>query len=227
MSPPTVQLEPLVSWPQTMLVGQEYLVTVDLRLASPGDGWPYREEEFAFSCMLDGGERIAVESVDDISVILHRFGGTYGPARFVVTARGDAGDDELRLSLSTQRGATVRIDILPVRVTTPNPEDEDPQPDLQTVPGRPRPGRRPGEEGTWIAAIHRGGRSDAGGRRGAHRRRSGADLRPCHPGRPPAHGPAVGDLPQGEPARAPVRGLGGRKDLGRIGDGGESGNTLG
>ncbi|WP_326829447.1 serine protease [Streptosporangium sp. NBC_01810] len=156
MSPPTIQLEPLVSWPRAMTVGQEYLVTVDLRLARPGDEWPYREEEFAFSCMLDGGERIAVESVDDISVILHRFGGTYGPARFVVTARGDAGDHELRLSLSTQRGATVRTDTLPVRITALASGAEDRHVDFQAVPGKPWPGNRSGKEGTWVAAIHRG-----------------------------------------------------------------------
>ncbi|MEV0753731.1 hypothetical protein [Streptosporangium sp. NPDC050280] len=155
MSPPTIQLEPLVSWPRTMTVGQEYLVTVDLRLARPGDEWPYREEEFVFSCMLDGGERIAVESVDDISVILHRFGGTYGPARFVVTARGEAGDHRLRLSLSTQRGATVRTDMLPVRITA-LPPGENRRVDLQAIPGIPLPGDRTRRERTWIAAIHRG-----------------------------------------------------------------------
>ncbi|MFF5244302.1 hypothetical protein ACFY3V_08480 [Streptosporangium sp. NPDC000095] len=155
MSPPTIQLEPLVSWPRTMTVGQEYLVTVDLRLARPGDEWPYREEEFVFSCMLDGGERVAVESVDDISVILHRFGGTYGPARFVVTARGEAGDHRLRLSLSTQRGATVRTDMLPVRITA-LPPGEDRRGDLQATPGIPLPGDRTRRERTWIAAIHRG-----------------------------------------------------------------------
>ncbi|MGJ6964279.1 trypsin-like serine peptidase [Streptosporangium sp. G11] len=156
MSPPTIQLEPLVSWPRSMTVGQEYLVTVDLRLARPGDEWPYREEEFAFSCMLDGGERIAVESVDDISVILHRFGGTYGPVRFVVTARGEAGEHELRLSLSTQRGVTVRTDTLRVRVVAPASGEEDRHLDLQALPGNPWPGSRSRRDRTWIAAIHRG-----------------------------------------------------------------------
>ncbi|GAA4188392.1 hypothetical protein GCM10022252_23580 [Streptosporangium oxazolinicum] len=154
MSPPTIRLEPLVSWPQTMTVGQEYLVTVDLRLAEPGDEWPYQEEEFAFSCMLDGGERIAVESVDDISVILHRFGGTYGPARFIVTALGDTGDHQLWLSLSTQRGATVRTDPLPVRITALASGEEDRHLDLRTVPEKPRQERLSGEEGSWVAAIH-------------------------------------------------------------------------
>ncbi|WP_440072377.1 trypsin-like serine peptidase [Streptosporangium sp. OZ121] len=156
MSPPTIQLEPLVSWPRTMTVGQEYLVTVDLRLARPGDEWPYREEEFAFGCMLDGGERIAVESVDDVSVILHRFGGTYGPARFVVTARGETGDHELRLSLSTQRGATVRTDTLPVRITALASDEEDRRVDRQAISGGPGPGTPSRRERTWVAAIHRG-----------------------------------------------------------------------
>ncbi|MER5645847.1 hypothetical protein [Streptosporangium sp. NPDC002524] len=155
MSPPTIRLEPLVSWPRIMMVGQEYLVTVDLRLARIGDEWPYREEEFAFDCMLDGGERIVVESVDDISVILHRFGGTYGPARFIVTAQGDPGQDAFRLVLSTQRGATVRTDKLPVRITAPGPVEEGPRVDLRSAPGDTgRESRRGGE--TWVAAIHLG-----------------------------------------------------------------------
>lgn len=41
-----------------------------------------------------------------------------------------------------------------MRVTTLALEEEDHHPDPRSVPGEPRQGRRPGEEGTWVAAIY-------------------------------------------------------------------------
>ena len=80
-------LQPIVSWPRAMTAGRRHLVTVDLRLADPAAAWPYREQELAFTCMLDGHDWCSVEAVHDASVLVHRTGGSEGPAEFVVTPR--------------------------------------------------------------------------------------------------------------------------------------------
>jgi MinD-like ATPase involved in chromosome partitioning or flagellar assembly/tetratricopeptide (TPR) repeat protein len=121
---PTVQLQPLVGCPQQMASGEEYLVSVDLQLSESPRDWPYEEEEFPFTCVLDGGRHFTVETVDDVTVVLHRFGGTYGPARFVVRTRSKPGSHELWLTITTHRGAVIRTDKLPVAIVESAPVEE-------------------------------------------------------------------------------------------------------
>jgi len=120
-----LEIEPLVRWPRRMTPGQAYLVEVDLRLGSDF-GWPYEEEEFAFTFLLDGGPKITIDALGESTVVLHRFGGTYGPARFVATAEDATGDQALWLSLLTQRGILARTDKLAVTIRSPaEKSDED------------------------------------------------------------------------------------------------------
>ncbi|MEU6783131.1 hypothetical protein ABZ912_28395 [Nonomuraea angiospora] len=114
-------VEPLVGWPQRMAAGEAYLVTVDLRIAEGSGPWEYDPEEFVYLCMLDGEGDLSVEAVDDAAVILHRFGGSYGPARFVVTAGSGSGERRLWLNITNETGALVCSATLPVAV-----EDDDP-----------------------------------------------------------------------------------------------------
>jgi hypothetical protein len=84
MSPgPEFGITPVVSWPREVTAGRSYVVTVDLRPTDPDSDWPYDEEELVVGCMLDGRPVCAVRALGDPGVVLHRFGGTYGPARFV------------------------------------------------------------------------------------------------------------------------------------------------
>lgn len=120
MTPPLL-VEPLVGWPQRMAAGEAYLVTVDLRIAEGSGPWEYDPEEFVYLCMLDGEDDLSVEAVDDAAVILHRFGGSYGPARFLVTAGSQLGERRLWLNITSETGALVCSATLPVAV-----EDDDP-----------------------------------------------------------------------------------------------------
>ncbi|WP_424533744.1 NYN domain-containing protein [Sphaerisporangium viridialbum] len=119
MTPATdaqLRLEPVVSWPRSMTAGRPHLVAVDLRLAGPIRDWPYEEEEFAFTCVLDGSTGFSVAAVHDASVIVHRFGGSYGPAEFVVTPDETLGDRSLWLTIVTPRGVVIRTIELPAGV---------------------------------------------------------------------------------------------------------------
>ncbi|MEV6941035.1 tetratricopeptide repeat protein [Streptomyces sp. NPDC051172] len=116
---PSVSLKPLVSWPRSVEDGRKYLVTVDVEFDTESSPWPYDTEEYEIGCMLEGGSRLTVESAGDTTLVLHRFGGTYGSARFVVyaTREGPAGlQTELRLTLITAGGVPFRSERLAVRV---------------------------------------------------------------------------------------------------------------
>lgn len=113
--PAPMLIEPVVGWPRQAQAGQSYLVTVDLERPSGEEDWPYDEEEFDFAVALDGTPNFVCEALSEPSVVLHRFGGTYGPARFVVTAHqtpGPEGDwpvpGKIWLTISNRWGFPVR-----------------------------------------------------------------------------------------------------------------------
>ncbi|MEU5367346.1 toll/interleukin-1 receptor domain-containing protein, partial [Streptomyces sp. NPDC005925] len=106
-------IEPVVAWPRQADADRDYLVTVDLRGPLPApDGtpapWPYDAEEFTFTVALDGSPHFSCAAFGEPSVVLHRFGGTYGPARFRVTAGTEPGPASLWLTVSNQWGVPVR-----------------------------------------------------------------------------------------------------------------------
>jgi hypothetical protein len=115
---PSLLIEPVVSWPREAKAGRRYLVTVDLRSSQGADEWPYDEEEFEFGFALDGAPHFICQALDDPSVVLHRFGGTYGPARFVVAAGSTLGPGAIWLTISNRWGVPVRTVELPSEVVT-------------------------------------------------------------------------------------------------------------
>ncbi|MFI5914335.1 caspase family protein [Dactylosporangium sp. NPDC051541] len=123
MNDRTVAIQPVVNWPRTARPGQDYLVTVDVVLAEAAE-WAYEREEFVVGCVLEGGARFAVEALGSTSVVLHRFGGTYGPVRFVVRAERDLaadGSGALRLTLVTEGGlpfSPIELPVLPAGTDT-------------------------------------------------------------------------------------------------------------
>lgn len=105
-------IEPVVAWPHEAETDCDYLVTVDLRGPLPVDDgepeWPYPDEEFTFTVALDGSPHFICTALDEPSVVLHRFGGTYGPADFRVSTGSIPGPASLWLTVSNQWGVPVR-----------------------------------------------------------------------------------------------------------------------
>ncbi|GAA2160138.1 VMAP-C domain-containing protein [Actinomadura napierensis] len=141
-----LEVEPVVRWPRRMTPGTTYLVEADLRLAGDG-GWPYEEEEFSFTFLLDGGPGIAVEAIGESTLVLHRFGGTYGPVRFAAVAGEHAGPGALWLSLLTPRGIIARTDELKVTVAPPARQDEPEETSVLPDLTRQVPDRTPARPG--------------------------------------------------------------------------------
>ncbi|BCY08790.1 hypothetical protein [Actinoplanes sp. L3-i22] len=120
MSVESIALQPLVGWPRQVAPGGRHLVTVDLRPGDPHADWPYEDEEYPVGLMLSGQIGLTVESLGQSSVVLHRFGGTYGPARFVVTVDdglADGTETALWLTLISAGGVPFHTARLAVTVT--------------------------------------------------------------------------------------------------------------
>jgi len=89
---PAIDLKPIVSYPREAQAGETYLMTIDVQLGRPGETWPYPEEEYPISFILDTQPYFSYEPLDghERSVVLHCFGGTYGPVQYVLTATEQA-----------------------------------------------------------------------------------------------------------------------------------------
>jgi hypothetical protein len=85
---PTIRLRPIISYPRRAQAGKSYLMTIDLQLEAPGAPWPFPEEEYAISCILDTQPFFSYEPLEgrEPAIVLHRFGGSYGPAQYMLTA---------------------------------------------------------------------------------------------------------------------------------------------
>jgi hypothetical protein len=114
----TALLQPVMRWPREMALDRRHTVLVDLSLVT-GDGlpapWPFAGEESAYTCALDGDRDFDLRAVRDAAVVLHRFGGSYGPAEYVVTPR-KIGDCSLWLTIINQWGVPLSAHELRVHV---------------------------------------------------------------------------------------------------------------
>lgn len=127
-------LEPVVRWPRRLSPGQSGLVEVDLRVSAGPGSWSLPDEEVAFACLLEGAPYIGVQSVGETLVLVHRFGGSYGPARFRITARGGTGSRSLWLTVCSRYGVPLRTDPLHIEILDtarpPAPVSAEPGTDL-------------------------------------------------------------------------------------------------
>lgn len=119
----TVRVVPQASWPDQVVPGLSYVVTVD---ASVDGDWPYPGEEIELGCTVDGSPGLTVEAISAPALVLHRFGGSYGPARFLLHA-GDLPDGApagLQVTLFTAGGLpfhSVRLAVAKGEVVPPAP----------------------------------------------------------------------------------------------------------
>lgn len=106
---PTIDIKPIISYPREAQAGQTYLMTIDVQLATPDIPWPYPEEEYPISFILDTQPYFSYEPLDgrERGVVLHRFGGTYGPAKYLLTATREAVPGHIHITLINGGGLPI------------------------------------------------------------------------------------------------------------------------
>jgi hypothetical protein len=136
-----VTIRPIIHYPKTAEVGRTYLLTVDVRLEGDGvQDWPYEEEEYPITCILETESLFKHETVGNREpvLLLHRFGSTYGPVRFLLTAAAEPRAGQLIVTLVNKFGVPIDFIFLPCEVkAVVSPQERTAQivlPDLSASP---------------------------------------------------------------------------------------------
>jgi tetratricopeptide (TPR) repeat protein len=105
--PLPLSIQPVISYPRQAQVGKIYMMTIDLQTA--GGEWLYEEEEYPIYCMLDTSPLFSYQTLGNSAIILHRFGGTYGEAKFLLTASPEEMNGEIKVTLVNSWGVPIRV----------------------------------------------------------------------------------------------------------------------
>ena len=101
-----IAVKPIIHYPREAQVGRTYLMTIDLQSEETFE-WQYDEEEYPVYCKADS-DLFNSQSIGEPVVILHRFGGSYGEAKFLLTAHGDEMEGEIRITLVNKWGVPIK-----------------------------------------------------------------------------------------------------------------------
>ncbi len=149
---PSLAILPVVSWPRTMAPGDRCEMTVDVEPEDPVRPWPFDDEEITVRVQLQSRPVCDSELLTEPAVVLHRFGGTYGPARYLLTASETApAAGELVLILSNGSGMPFHTLTLPVQVGTGH-ADTDTDADTDAATRTPTPPRSTPETPATVPA---------------------------------------------------------------------------
>lgn len=102
-----LSVQPVISYPREAQVGKTYLMTIDLQPS--GDEWLYEEEEYPIYCMLETSPLFSSKPVGEPAVVLHRFGGSYGAAKFLLKAAPQEVEGKIKITLVNQWGVPIRV----------------------------------------------------------------------------------------------------------------------
>jgi archaellum biogenesis ATPase FlaH len=135
MSEPIVSVIPIIHYPRKAVVGETYLMTIDLQAQDGYDwqrDWTYEEEEYPVYCAVDSN-LFSSRVVGSPVILVHRFGGSYGKAKFLLTAIAEIRNGEIKVALINSRGVTIKnIRVNEVELVNA-PIQDDALPDISTT----------------------------------------------------------------------------------------------
>ncbi len=107
-----ISIQPVISYPLEAEVGKTYLMEIDIKQTDDFEKWTYEEEEYPIYCRVDtysySREDITplfkIKHIGEPAVVLHRFGGTYGAAKFLLTSAPKKMTGEIRVTLVSSWG---------------------------------------------------------------------------------------------------------------------------
>ncbi|NES01938.1 MAG: hypothetical protein F6K22_03290, partial [Okeania sp. SIO2F4] len=100
-----ISIQPIINYPRAAEVGKKYLMEIDIKQTGDFEKWNYEEEEYPIYCRVDTyceGDNtplFKIKTIGEPAVVLHRFGGTYGAAKFLLTAAQKEMKGEIRVTL--------------------------------------------------------------------------------------------------------------------------------
>ncbi|EKU98193.1 putative NTPase (NACHT family) [Leptolyngbya sp. PCC 7375] len=110
-----LSVKPIINYPSLAQIGQTYLMTIDLQPEEDSD-WQLEEEEYPVYCSVNS-EVFESRAIGEPIVTLHRFGGSYGAASFLLKAEKSNQDERLVVLFRNKWGALIKsIEIENIRV---------------------------------------------------------------------------------------------------------------
>lgn len=103
-----LSIQPVISYPKEAEVGKTYLMEIDLQMPETGFEWQYEEEEYLIYCMVNAGNLFTVTSVGEPAIVLHRFGGNYGNAKFLLEAGQEEREGYIKVNLVNSWGVCIK-----------------------------------------------------------------------------------------------------------------------
>jgi len=104
-----ISIQPTISYPQQAEVGKTYLMTIDLIQTGNCEEWNYEEEEYPIYFRVDTTPLFKNKPIGEPAVVLHRFGGTYGAVKFLLTAADKEMKGEIRVTLVSAWGVPLKM----------------------------------------------------------------------------------------------------------------------
>lgn len=102
-----IAVKPIIKYPREAQVGKTYLMTIDLQPEEEFE-WQYEEEEeYPIYCSVDSN-LFSSRPIGEPVVVLHRFGGSYGEAKFLLTAILEAAEGEIMIALVNKWGVPTK-----------------------------------------------------------------------------------------------------------------------
>jgi len=97
-----INVQPTVRYCKEIKVGASFVLDVDFQFNQTD--WQFEEEEYAVHFIINGSAPfLSYRAIGDGCLLVHRFGGTYGPAKFLV--KGEVpGQARLRILAINQYG---------------------------------------------------------------------------------------------------------------------------
>lgn len=115
--PRQITIQPIISYPREAEVGKTYLMTVDIQTVSGEEYWPYQSEELELYCTVDSEPVFTTNPFGEPTIILNRFGGSYGPVSFILTASSKEIEGNLRVNFVNGQGLLVhQVELPDIRV---------------------------------------------------------------------------------------------------------------
>jgi predicted MPP superfamily phosphohydrolase len=102
-----IDVAPVLRVPLRPIAGQSYVMSVDLTHDTPPEAWPYSKEEFTLTCLIKAHPLFRFRAIGDGTLTLHRFGGTYAAAQFLLWAGEEGVRGSVEVTLVNASGLPV------------------------------------------------------------------------------------------------------------------------
>jgi formylglycine-generating enzyme required for sulfatase activity len=103
----SLTIAPIINYPRQAQAGKTYLMTIDLKVPD-GEKWEYEEEEYPVYFMLETLPLFSNKPMGESAVVLHRYGGSYGAAMFLLKASNEEREGMIRVNLVNRWGVPIK-----------------------------------------------------------------------------------------------------------------------